>query len=562
MTFFRGRQTGPFLSTCALLAVALSACGESRPADEGTPGWVSATRSEPEVPEAQRYGGTLVVAGRGDPVSMNSLVSTDFESAQHQIHVLFVTLVGNDARYEPQPYFARSWEFDSDTSEVIFHLRHDLEWHDGTPVTSRDVAFTFERLKDPAVAFPNPSYFDYWDAVDVIDPVTVRFFLRPHANALYGWTRTAIMPEHILGDVPPEQLESHPFGVLAPVGNGPFRFVERVPGDRWVFEANPDFPEELGGRPYLDRLVYRQIPDDFALTAALQTGEVDLLIEASPAMLDQVGGDTTIVSTSYSAPEYAFIAWNSRRPEFADPRVRRALTMAIDRETLVEAVLGGNGTAAPGPVGPWHWAYDSTWEPLPFDPEAAAALLDEAGWRDSDGDGTRDRAGEPFSFELLATPRREWAAVQTLTQASLGQIGVEVEPVVREQGALIPLVIGADRRFDAVLIGWARDVPLNDVDLWACDQVTERRRPVGLRPGGSTLPVHELLQPGAGFSSRLDSSHAGPGPTPLLDRSVPRVDRRGPALHVPVLRGRMDSRGDWVDVARWWVHDGSGESRR
>ncbi len=562
MTFFRGRQTGPFLSTCALLAVALSACGESRPADEGTPGWVSATRSEPEVPEAQRYGGTLVVAGRGDPVSMNSLVSTDFESAQHQIHVLFVTLVGNDARYEPQPYFARSWEFDSDTSEVIFHLRHDLEWHDGTPVTSRDVAFTFERLKDPAVAFPNPSYFDYWDAVDVIDPVTVRFFLRPHANALYGWTRTAIMPEHILGDVPPEQLESHPFGVLAPVGNGPFRFVERVPGDRWVFEANPDFPAELGGRPYLDRLVYRQIPDDFALTAALQTGEVDLLIEASPAMLDQVGGDTTIVSTSYSAPEYAFIAWNSRRPEFADPRVRRALTMAIDRETLVEAVLGGNGTAAPGPVGPWHWAYDSTWEPLPFDPEAAAALLDEAGWRDSDGDGTRDRAGEPFSFELLATPRREWAAVQTLTQASLGQIGVEVEPVVREQGALIPLVIGADRRFDAVLIGWARDVPLNDVDLWACDQVGQPFQFTSYcNPALDAVLDSIPLTPDRGrLRSLIGRYHeliVEDQPYTFL-YYVDRVD----LARSRVYGTRMDSRGDWVDVARWWVHDGSGESRR
>ncbi|MCK5448466.1 MAG: hypothetical protein KAJ43_09995, partial [Gemmatimonadetes bacterium] len=229
-----------------LVTLLLGACGESPPRDQGAPGWTSSTRAEPKVPDAERYGGTLVVAGRGDPVSMNSLVSTDFESDQHQVHVLFVTLVSNDENYEPQPYFARSWEFDSDTSEVIFHLRHDLEWHDGTPVTSRDVAFTFERLKDPAVPFPNPSYFDYWDAAEVIDPVTIRFFLRPHANALYGWTRTAIMPEHILGEVPPEDLESHPFGTLSPVGNGPFRFAERIPGDRWVFEANPDFPEELG----------------------------------------------------------------------------------------------------------------------------------------------------------------------------------------------------------------------------------------------------------------------------------------------------------------------------
>jgi peptide/nickel transport system substrate-binding protein len=544
-----------------LVTLLLGACGESPPRDREAPGWTSSTRTEPEVAEAQRYGGTVVVAGRSDPVSMNSLVSTDFESEQHQVHVLFVTLVSNDANYEPQPYFARSWEFDSDTSEVVFHLRHDLQWHDGTPVSSRDVAFTFESLKNPAVPFPNPSYFDYWDAAEVIDPVTIRFFLRPHANALYGWTQTAIMPEHILGEVPAEDLESHPFGTVSPVGNGPFRFVERVPGDRWVFEANLEFPEELGGRPYVDRLVYRQIPDEFALAAALQTGEVDLVIDASPSMLDQVGDDPEVVTTSYSAPEYAFIAWNSRRPEFADPLVRRALTMAIDRETLVQAVLGGNGTVAPGPVGPWHWAYDSAWAPLPYSPDEAGALLDEAGWTDSDGDGARDRNGEPFSFELLATPRRDWGAIQTLVQASLGEIGVEVEAVVREQGALIPLVIGADRRFDAVIIGWARDVPLNDIDLWACDQVGQPFQFTSYCNPELDIVLDSI--PLEVDRTRLRS---------LIGRYHELVVEDQPYTflyyldRVDLVRARvhgtnMDSRGDWVDVARWWVYDDSGDGR-
>lgn len=545
-----GRVAGWVLAT--LIA---GACGEGGPRDEGAPGWTSSTRSEPAVPDAQRYGGTIVVAGRGDPASMNSMVSTDFESDQHQIHVLFVTLVSNDANYEPQPYFARSWEFDSDTSEVVFHLRHDLEWHDGTPVTARDVAFTFQRLKDPAVPFPNPAYFDYWDAAEVIDPVTIRFFLRPHANALYGWTRTAIMPEHLLGEVPPEQLESHPFGTVSPVGNGPFRFVERIPGDRWVFEANPNFPEDLGGRPYVDRLVYRQIPDEFALAAALQTGEVDVVIDASPSMLEQVGDDPQVIISSYPAPEYAFIAWNSKRPEFSDPLVRRALTMAIDRETLVQAVLGGNGTVAPGPVGPWHWAYDSSWAPLPYSPEDASSLLDEAGWSDSDGDGTRDRDGEPFRFELLATPRRDWAAIQTLVQASLGGIGVEVEPVVREQAALVPLVVGADRRFDAVIIGWARDVPLNDIDLWACDQVgqpfqfTSYCNPE-LDAVLKSIPLEADRDRLRSLIGQYHQLIAKDQPYTFL-YYLDRVD----LVRARVYGTDMDSRGDWVNVTRWWLHD-------
>jgi peptide/nickel transport system substrate-binding protein len=545
------RRFTALLGPLALLA----ACGEQPPGDGASSGWTSDVRTVPDIPEEDRYGGTMVVAGRGDALSMNSLVSTDFESGQHQIHVLFVTLVRNDPSYAPRPYLASSWEFDSDTSEVTFHLRHDINWHDGAPVTARDVAFTFERLKDPDVPFPNPSYFDYWDAVEVVDPVTVRFYIRPHANALYGWTRTAIMPEHLLGDVPPGRLANHPFGTLQPVGNGPFRFVERIPGDRWVFEANHDFPDDLGGRPYLDRLVYRHIPEEFALTAGLLTGEVDLVIEASPQMMEQVAGDSSVKSLSYHAPEYAFIAWNSQRDMFSDPVVRRALSMAIDRQTLVDAVLGGHGTVAEGPVGPWHWAHDSTWTALPFSTDSSAALLDAAGWRDSDGDGVRDREGEPFSFDLMSTPRRDWQSVQTLVQASLAQVGVDARPMARERAALIPLVTGADRRFDAVIVGWARDVPLNDADLWACDQVGQ---PVQFTSYCNTeldpvLDSIPLTADRARLRSLIGRYHA------LIAADQPYtflyyVDR------VDLLRSRVfgvepDSRGDWVSAPRWWVYD-------
>jgi peptide/nickel transport system substrate-binding protein len=541
-----------------LLAMLATACGD-RPRDASGDSADSRARTVPDVPEADRYGGTLVVAGRGDAESMNSLASTSFESGQLQTYVLFVTLVRSDPAFEPQPYLARGWEFDSDTSEVIFHLRSDLEWHDGEPVTSMDVAFTFERLKDPRVPFPNPSYFDYWDAVEVVDDSTARFFLRPHANVLYGWSRTAIMPSHLLGDVPSEELPGHSFGTLQPVGNGPFRFAERIPGDRWVFEANLDFPEDLGGRPYLDRLVYRQISDEFALTAALQTGEVDLVIEASPSMLRQVAGDSTIVSGSYHAPEYAFIAWNSRRPWFREPEVRRALTMAIDREALVEAVLGGHGSVAAGPVGPWHWAYDSSWTAIPFSPDSAAALLERSGWSDSDGDGVRERDGQPFSFELLSTPRRDWQSVQTLVQAWLARVGVDARPTVREQAALIPLVTAPDRRFDAVIVGWARDVPLNDSDLWACDQVGQ---PVqftsycdpDLDRVLDSIPVTTGRERLRSLIDRYHSLIARDQPYTFL-YYVDRVD----LMRARVFGTEMDARGDWVNAARWWVHDHGAE---
>ncbi len=534
----------------AFLALGGTGCGDASVPDES--GWTRADRAA-EVADEARYGGDVVVAGRVDIQSMNALVSNDFESLQHQIHVLFTTLVRNDPEHVPQPYLATSWEFDKDTSQVLFHLREDLRWHDGVPVTAADVAFTFARIKDSRVPFLNPSYFDLWEAAEVVDEHTVRFYLSAHANLLYGWTQTAIMPEHILGDVPAEELDVHPFGTLEPVGSGPFRFVERIPGDRWVFEANQEFPAELGGRPYVDRLVYRQIPDDFALTASLRTGEVDLVIDAAPTMLRNVASDTGIVELSYPAPDYNFIAWNSTRPQFSDPLVRRALTLAIDRETLVQALRGGHGTVASGPVGPWHWAYDTAWRPLPYDPDSAAALLDVAGWTDTDGDGVRDRDAVPFRFELLSTPRREWRSTQTMVQASLARIGIDTRLTVRERGALIPLVTGADRRFDAVLAGWARDVPLDDRDLWACNQVGQPAQFTSYC-NAELDPVLDSMRVTADRSrlrsliGRYQEIIAADQPYTFL-YYVDRVD-----LHRARLHGvEMDSRGDWVGVTRWWI---------
>ena len=442
----------------ALILVLVAACGDSSGDGSGTP-----PDARPDVEESERRGGTIVVAGRNDIASANSFVTLDTESLQHQIHVLFVTLVRADPDYSPVPYLARSWSFSEDGSAVTFELRDDLSWHDGTPVSARDVAFTFNRVRDPETGYPNPAYFDAWEAVEIIDEHTVRFAVRPTAYPLYGWTRLAIMPE----------LATHPFGTTAPVGNGPFKFVERIPGDRWVFEANDEFPSDLGGRPYADRYVYRAIPDDAALTASLRTGEVDMILQPAPADLPRLATDASLRLIEYGAPEYDFIAWNSRQAMFESPGVRQALTMAIDRGALVSAMLEGHGSVASGPVGPWHWAFDTSSEALPFDPDSARALLAAAGWADSDGDGLLDRNGQPFAFELLAAPRDKWRDIATAVQANLADIGIEMTISIREPAAIGPLVFSPDRRYDALLLGWSRDVPLDDRELWACDRIEQ-----------------------------------------------------------------------------------------
>ncbi|MGD8495373.1 MAG: ABC transporter substrate-binding protein [Gemmatimonadales bacterium] len=540
------RRAGPALA--ALLAVGLLAgCGDRGPTSSDR-----AAAARPDVPEAERYGGTVVVAGRNDLDSMNPFGTLDFESLQHQNFLLFVTLMREGPRGEPLPYLARSWSFDEDSTAVTMELYHGLTWHDGEPVTASDVVFTFERVRDPAAEYANRAWFDPWVGVELIDEYTLRFTVRPAANLFYGWTQLAILPEHLLGDLRPDQLPGADFG-FDPVGNGPFRFVESVPGDRWVFEANPDFPAELGGRPYVDRYVYRVMPDDATQVAALRAGEVDLLTVASPASVPTLEADSTIRLIAYDDRDFDFIAWNARRPLFEDPSVRRALTMAIDRQGIVDAVLEGEGVIATGPVGPWHWAYDTTDVPLPYAPDSARAALAAAGWTDTDGDGIRDRDGRPFSFTLLATPRDKWRDIAAIVQSNLRDVGIDAKVEIREIGAVQPLVTSPDRRFDALLLTWTPDPTLDERPSWACGQMTH--------------PVHFSSYCNPELDAVLDSLitvtdrdvYAG-----LVHRfdDILEADQPYTFLYYPShlaaarveLRGVvMDGRGNWVSVADWWL---------
>jgi len=541
------RRRFGFLATAALLVLpfGLAGCGGDAPS--------TAPTGRPAVPEAERYGGTVVVAGRNDIASMNAFTSLDIESLQHQAHLLFVTLLKADPREEPLPYLARSWSFDDDSVSVTFELEPGLAWHDGEPVTAQDVVFTFETARDPAAGYPNRDYFDGWDGVELLDEYTLRFTVRPSANLFYGWTRLAIMPEHLLGDVPPAALATHPFGTSTPVGNGPFRFVERATGDRWVFEANPDFPDALGGRPYVDRYVYRVIADDATQATALRAGEVDLLTTASPANLQRFAADTAVRLIPYDDRDYSFIAWNTRRPLFEEPAVRRAITMAIDRPGIVDAVLEGLGTIGVGPVGPWHWAVDSAAAPLPHAPDSARGSLAAAGWTDADGDGVLERDGRPFRFTMYVTPRDTWRSIATIVQSNLRDVGIEMEIEVREASALQPLVTSPDRRFDAFMLTWIPDQTLDDRAMWSCGQLTHPVHFSSYCNPDLDAVLDSLLfvtdhEAYAGLVRRYNEILAADQPYTFLyypaHRAAARVELRGV---------EMDARGNWVSVADWWL---------
>ncbi len=525
--------------------------------DGGRRGVVAAVLAAAAVALASACGGdrdapaTVVMADESEVVSLNSLVPGGAVGEQIQKYVLFTTLVRLDSALEPRPYLARSWELNEEGTELTVRLREDVRWSDGEPTTAEDVAFTFRRAKDPDVPFPNRSYFDRWESVEVVDEYTLRFRLRPHYGYMLGWAETAIMPAHVLGDVDPSELRSHPFGAGEAVTNGPFRLAEHRPQERWTFTANPEFPEALGGPPEIERLVYRIVPEPSARLAELRAGRVHMVPTLSAEAASGLEGEPEVVVETHPRPAYTFIVWNTRRELFASPRVRRALTMALDREGILRSVRGGHGSVAGGPVGPWHWAHDTAWRPLPHDPDSARSLLAAEGWRDRDGDGVRERDGRDFSFELLTNPGSERRDIAVMVQSDLGEVGVEVSPRSRESTAMASSLTRPEREFDAAVLSWVRDILVDDEDLWACD-----RRDAPYQFTGYCNPtVDAVLDTAARARDREERRRLLRRYHELVGADQPYTflyHETGLSARRRSLEGvRMGPRGQLVTVARW-----------
>lgn len=533
------------LATGAVLGSLLaSACGGDRAPE---------VSYDPNVPTEARYGGTVVLAGTTDIPTLNPAATADELSGAVQRDVLLMTLLRADAALEPQPYLAESWEINRDSTRVEFRLRQNVRWHDGEPTTVHDVAFTFAMLKNPEAGFPNAETLSGWEGPEIVDELTIRFAVHPSAGLLSGWTRLPILPRHVLEGTPASELAMHPFGA-EPIGNGPFRFAGSESGDTWIFEANPDFPEALGGRPFVDRLVYRSIPEAATQLAELRTGGVHGVRLASPAQLTEAREDPALLAIDYPNRAYGLIAWNGRNERFQDAAVRRALTMAIDRQALVDVVRGGLGEVANGPIGTWHPAHDPELSPLPFSPDSASRVLEAAGWRDSDDDGVRDRDGAPFSFELLTSERDTYRQIAEIVQAQARAVGIDVQIRTVESSAFVDRILSPERRFDAFVLEWIPEFVIDDRQLFSCAAV------------GEMFQFASYCNPD--LDATLDSiplARGREGSERLLRRYARTIAEEQPfsflyfsreaAIYRRELQGvGPDIRGDLMNVRTWWLH--------
>lgn len=560
------RNSMVWLTSTGLL---LGACGgEAEAPAEAGPTAAAASADDVCGPIEARIEAFLgATPGSSDPVvaggianlagGMNAFVSADYLANQHQVYLNLMTLVRFNSAFELEPYLAQSWELSDDGRTLTMVIRPGVFWHDGEETDAADVAFTFERLVDPETGFPNAAAFAKYESVEVVDPMTVRFTIEPHATAVSVWRTVSVMPEHVLADVPAAELGAHPFGTRCPVGNGPFRFVEYVEGERWRFDANPRFPTELGGAPSIESYVYRVIPEETTLHFELMAGALDLFVAPSPDVALSIQDSEEAQLIHFPFRQSAFVAWNGRRAHLSDARVRTALALGTDREAIVDALLGGFGEVAQTGVPPMHFAYDETaGRSLRHNPAQAARLLEEAGWSDRDGDGVReDPTGAALQVEILynqGNAVRE--KIAQIMQAQLAEVGVQVVPSVVEWGTLLGRIMDPSARdFDGVVMGWLPEFEMDESGFFHSEKIDEPLAWAGLQDPELDQIMDALRDAGS-------SGEAEPLWRDFQQRVVElqpftylyyqeRLEGVSPRMtHMP-----MDARGEWAQIMDWRV---------
>jgi peptide/nickel transport system substrate-binding protein len=412
-------------------------------------------------------GGQVVLGVVRDIDSWNPYLCQD-ELGDELLSLLYPWLAIEQADYHEHPpsfapNLAESWQWSDDHLTLTWHLRQNARWSDGTPVTARDVLFSWQVQRSAEVGWADSYYKDAIDRVEASDDHTVHMhFTRRFPYQMTHANEGLIIPAHAWSKIPFDQWQEIDWAQQA-LSAGPFRLVSTTRHQEIVLERNETYwrPD----RPYLDRVVWRIVPSHVSLLTQMRTGAVDLVNTVPPREAERVRAAAETDLIVFPDRRYTYVGWNNSVPLFADVKVRRALTMAIDRSSILEAAIGGYGKVAVGPILSFMWAFNQELEPLPYDPEQARALLAEAGWHDSDGDGTLDRDGKPFSFELLTNneTQHHQDTVQLIHQ-QLGQIGIEVRTRLLDMGALFSLWVSGE--FDAYVGSWQEPTIIDLEELW------------------------------------------------------------------------------------------------
>jgi peptide/nickel transport system substrate-binding protein len=452
-----------------------------------------------------------------------------------------------------KPRLAERWEWSADSMSIAFHLDPRARWHDGRPIRASDVTYTYSLYANPVVGAIARDLMQNLDSVTARDSMTSVFWFKARSpDQFYEASyQMRILPEHLLREHDPATLASAPIA-REPVGSGPFRFVRWNAGSSIELEADTNY---YRGRAKLDRVIWTVAPNYTAATTRLFAGEADFHEALRREQIPEAGRHPDLKVVPYPGFDYAFVLFNLRDPAnsarphpiFGDRETRRALSMAVDRETLVRAVFDSNARVALGPFVRGMASADTNIRQIPYDVEGARAKLDSIGWQ-AGADGIRRRNGRPLAFTLLVPSSSAFrVSMSVMLQEQLRNVGAQVNLETIEPNAFQERQ--GRRRFDAVFGAWHLDPSPGGIrQTHASAAATD---PQGSNYGSYMNPRFDALVDTALMQTSPDREHA------YFRQAYQLVVDDAPAIHMYEIRNmagmhkRIRPTGMRADA--WWA---------
>lgn len=398
----------------------------------------------------------------GTPVSIDTLnpLASYMQIGSEVFLLVYDPLVRYDENFEPTPCLADSWETSNDGLTWTFHLKEGVKWHDGEPFTSEDVKFTYDTMLSSGLGYMYSAYLAGISSVECPDANTVVIKTdEPKANMLMN--TSPILPKHIWGSLKPEELETYVNG--KPIGTGPFKFDSSTEGVIKLVK-NSDY---FGTVPSIDECVFVSYSNMDTMAQALSLGEIDAALSIGTAQKKQIEKDKNITMISGEIPGFTQIGINmwadpasKGNPLLKDKTIRQAIDFAIDKKKIIQMAYGGEGSEGTTLLNPGQfYHYEPTAAELrSYSADKGSALLEKAGYKDTDGDGIREDAnGNKLEFSLItiADNTEEVKAGQMIV-SDCQKIGVSIKNETMDDGALQDKITAGD--FDMFIWGWGGDI--------------------------------------------------------------------------------------------------------
>lgn len=502
----------------------------------------------PGADRQPEYGGKILMGSIGEPSNLIPYLASDSASAE-VAGLLYTSPLEYDKNFNIIKCAAEEWEVSEDGTFMRFKLKEGLVWQDGHPLTADDVTFTYNLMIDPKT--PTAYAADFLNVKEYRQTGPLSFEVRydaPYARAAITWMHP-ILPRHVLEH---ENIASTRYA-RNPIGAGPFKLKSWEPGSRIVLEANERY---FKGRPYLDEVIYRIIPDTTTMFLEARAGRLDFVGLSPQQYLRQTGGEWWEKHWNkykYLASGYTYLGLNQKSPFFQDRRVRQALSCAVDRQGIIKGALLGMGEAAFGPYKPGTWVYNTSLKPYDYDPERARRLLAEAGWLPGK-DGVLEKDGLRFEFTILVNQgNNERIKVAVILQQMFRAVGVKVSIRTVEWAAFLKEFVNT-RKFDALILAWNILDDPDIFDVWHSSAAAGN----GLNfVGFCNEEVDRLLERGRASADRAERKR-------LYDRFQQILHEEQPYLflYVPYSLPMVQSRFRGIEPApagitynfdRWWV---------